>query len=157
MTTFKFLTCITQRLRDQILSLVFKKLKVIIKNTCKMWMMRKRKEVKAWSNFEQGCILFQRFWKPSLARFEKSSQNRNGKIISFSFPFPFFAHHTSIFLSCVFFLPFLLFPLLFTSFSTFFPLFLPFFPSPFEKFPLFLNQSFILPLTRACCVQCPSE
>ena len=71
--------------------------------------------------WHQSCISFSGFWKPSYARYEKASQNREGKIIFICFPFPFF---------CPPYLPFFSFSPFFNPFS---PLFLPFFPPPFFK------------------------
>ena len=82
---------------------------------------------------KQGCILFHRFWKRCHAWLKKASQNRNGNIIFFCFPFPFFCPSYLYFLS-IFFL-FSFFPL-FSSFSSLLS-------SPFEKLPnLFWNHPF---------------
>ena len=85
----------------------------------------------------QGRILLYRFWKPSHTRFEKASQNINGKIIFFCFPFPIFAHHTSIF--CPLFFSFLI-----SSFPSFSPLFHPFSLFFFPSFLRFWKASQIV-------------
>ena len=84
----------------------------------------------------QGCILFHIFWMPSHARFEKPSQNRNGKII-FLLSIVFCCPPYLYFVSYVFFF------FLFSFSPSFSPLFLslslfffPFLPPIFKSFQI---------------------